>query len=327
VHFRRMRSHKAWLGAAHWWALPIRGGAHLLAPEVPVLHAQSFDRAAAGLPIRRLSAADLAAIAELAADRGWPPEQNKWRLLFAVSEAYGIDDPAGGLAAMAALTRYGPQLAAVGTTAVASRFGRRGLGRRLMTYLLGQAGPAVVYLAANTSSYARPLFHSLGFHSIDTVTRHVGRFAPRPRPALPGSLRPASMSDREPMAALDRKIFGADRRHLLTELFGFAEQVLVAQDARGALAGFAAAWRNDSDLVIGPLVAADPALAQTLITAIAAEENGSVRVDIRGGHLELAPWAAARGLIPCGSATLMVHGGNLPGERDKLFAPVSGATG
>jgi len=26
---------------------------------------------------------------ELAADRGWPPEQNEWRLLFAVSEVYG----------------------------------------------------------------------------------------------------------------------------------------------------------------------------------------------------------------------------------------------
>jgi hypothetical protein len=60
---------------------------------------------------------------------------------------------------------------------------------------------------------------------------------------------------------------------------------------------------------------------------VAAEENGPVRVDIRGRHLELATWAAARGLIPCGSATLMVHGGCLPGDRDKLFAPVSGATG
>jgi hypothetical protein len=60
---------------------------------------------------------------------------------------------------------------------------------------------------------------------------------------------------------------------------------------------------------------------------VAAEENGPVRVDIRGRHLELATWAAARGLIPRGSATLMVHGGCLPGDRDKLFAPVSGATG
>jgi ribosomal protein S18 acetylase RimI-like enzyme len=169
-------------------ALSIPGGAHLLAPEVLVLHVQSFDLAAAGLPIRRLSAADLAACVELAADRGWPPEQNKWRLLFAVGEAYGVDDPAWGLAAMVVLTRYGRRLAAVGTMVVASRFGRRGLGRRLMTYLLEQAGPAVVYLAANSSSYGRPLYQSLGFQSIDTVTRHAGRFAARPHAALPGSL-------------------------------------------------------------------------------------------------------------------------------------------
>lgn len=92
-----------------------------------------------------------------------------------------------------------------------------------------------------------------------------------------------------------------------------AEGVLAAEDGRGTLAGFAAAWRNEGDLVIGPLVADDLAVARTLITAVASEENGFVRVDIRGAHLELATWAAARGLIPCGSATLMVHGGKLPG--------------
>ena len=52
----------------------------------------------------------------------------------------------------------------------------------------------------------------------DTVTRHAGRFAPQPHTALSGSLRSASMSDREPMAALDRKVFGADRRRVLTQL-------------------------------------------------------------------------------------------------------------
>jgi ribosomal protein S18 acetylase RimI-like enzyme len=305
----------------------IRGGAHKFPPEVVVLHGQSCGLSAAGLPIRRLSPADLAACVELAADRGWPPERNKWKLLFAVAEAYGVDDPAGGLAAMAVLTRYGRRLAAVGTMVVASRFGHRGLGRRLMTYLLDQAGPAVVYLAANSRSYGHALYQALGFQSIDTVTRHAGRFAPRPHAALPGRVRPASASDREPVAGLDRTVFGADRGHVLTELFGFAERILVAEDSRGSLAGFAATWRNEDDLMIGPLVAADLAVATALITAAAAEENGSVRVDIRGCHLELATWAAARGLLPSGSATLMVHGGSLPGERGKLFAPVSGAIG
>ncbi len=46
------------------------------------------------LPVRRLGPADLAGCVRLAADRGWPPEQNKWRLMFAVSEVYGVDEPA-----------------------------------------------------------------------------------------------------------------------------------------------------------------------------------------------------------------------------------------
>jgi len=111
---------------------------------------QSRGLAAFGRPIRRLSAPDLAACVELAADRGWPPEQNKWGLLFAVGEAYGIDDPAGGLAAMVVLTRYGRLLTAVGMLVMAARFGRQGLGRRLMTHMLEQAGPSVVHLAATS---------------------------------------------------------------------------------------------------------------------------------------------------------------------------------
>jgi hypothetical protein len=136
------------------------------------------------------------------------------------------------------------------------------------------------------------------------------------------------MSDLESMAALDLQVFGADRRPVLTDLFDFAERVLIAEGDGGMLVGFAGAWRNEDHLVIGPLVAADLAVAQALIIAVGEDEDGPVRLDIRASHLDLANWAAARGVIPTGrSATLMVHGGCLPGDRDKLFAPVSGATG
>ena len=70
-------------------------------------------------------------------------EHSKWRLMFAVSEPYGVDDPAGGLAGIVVLTRYGHRLAAVGMMVVASRHGRRGLGRRLMQHVLTLASGAV----------------------------------------------------------------------------------------------------------------------------------------------------------------------------------------
>ena len=275
--------------------------------------------------IRRLAAADLAACGTLAVDRGWPPEQNKWRLLLAMSEAYGVDDPAGGLAASIVLTRYGRRLASVGMMLVASRHGRRGLGRLLLTHVLERAGQAVVYLAA--TSYSRQLCQDLGFRVIDTVDRHAGPFvAPRGAPVRV-RVRSASGCDLAPLAALDLRVFGADRRPALTRLFGFAEQVLIAEDDGGSLAGFAGAWRNEDDLVVGPLVAAGLPAARALIATAGSAADGPVRVDIRGCHPGLASWVTSRGLIPCGHATLMVRGGDLPGERGRVYAPLSGATG
>jgi GNAT superfamily N-acetyltransferase len=279
----------------------------------------------ASLRIRRLRAADLAACGRLAADRGWPPEQHKWRLLLAVGEAYGIDDPAGELAASIVLTRYGQRLASVGMMLVAARYGRRGLGRHLLAHVLDRAGPAVVYLAA--TSYSRALCQDLGFRVIDTVDRHAGPFAAQPGACARGRIRSASVSDLASLAAFDRQIFGADRRPVLTRLLGFAERVLIAEDDDGSLAGLAGAWRNEGDLVVGPLVAADVAAARALITTAALAADGPVRVDIRGCHADLADWATGCGLVPCGHATLMVHGGDLPGQRGQVYAPLSGATG
>lgn len=113
----------------------------------------------ADLPVRQLSVGDLSACLDLAADRNWTREERKWRLLFEVSEIYGLDDPAGGgLAGAVVLTRYGPDLAAIGMMLVAARYGRRGLGSRLMTHALEQAAGAVVYLTA--TEFGRPLYQS-----------------------------------------------------------------------------------------------------------------------------------------------------------------------
>src|SRR5215207_1990200 len=100
--------------------------------------------------ISRLAARDLDACLELAADRRWEPERRKWALLFEFGEVYGIRDPAGGLAGTVTLTRYGRDLVIVSMMLVASRFGRGGLGRRLMTHALERAGDATVYLYATS---------------------------------------------------------------------------------------------------------------------------------------------------------------------------------
>ena len=58
-----------------------------------------------------------------------------------------------------------------------------------------------------------------------------------------------------------------------------------------------------------------------------ADAGGRVRIDIRDDHRWLADWAAARGIAPFGRSTLMVRDGDLPGDRDRLYAPVCVAIG
>jgi hypothetical protein len=80
-------------------------------------------------------------------------------------------------------------------------------------------------------------------------------------------------------------------------------------------------------LVVGPVVAADLLVAKALIGAVAADAGGPVRLDIVGRHVGLSEWAVASGLAAGNETALMVRGGDLPGDRGKLFARVSVAIG
>jgi GNAT superfamily N-acetyltransferase len=319
---------------------------------------QHVRKVTADLPVRQLNAADLPACLDLAADRNWAREEHKWRLLFEVSDVFGLDDPAGGLAGTVVLTRYGPGLAAIGMMLVAARYGRRGLGSRLMIHALEQAPGAVVYLTA--TDYGRPLYQKLGFRAIDASVTHSGLLRAEPASAGParagpvraepaaagpvdaattvagtgsatavagtGSPRIATDADLGRLAALDAAVFGAPRRNILARLPGFAERVVVAE-GRGTVTGFAAAWQNEGTLVVGPVVAANLPIAKALISAVAADASGPVRLDVLGRHAGLSRWAIARGLAAGNETALMVRGGELPGDRGRLFAPVSVAIG
>jgi hypothetical protein len=140
------------------------------------------------------------------------------------------------------------------------------------------------------------------------------------------SPRIATDADLGRLAAYDATVFGAPRRNILTSLLSFAERVVVAED-RGTITGFAAAWQNLGTLVVGPVVAADLPVARALVGAVAADAGGPVRLDIVGRHAGLAEWAVASGLAAGNETALMVRGGDLPGDRGKLFAPVSVAIG
>jgi GNAT superfamily N-acetyltransferase len=308
-------------------------------------------------PVRQLGPADLSRCITLAADRGWAPERAKWSLLLTASEVFGADAPDGhGLAGSVTLTRWGPELAAVGMMLVAARYARRGLGAALMRHLLRAAGEdATVTLYA--TAMGRPLYEKLGFTAVRGNVSFMGKFRPEPgrgaRRAASrgpnGRVRPAAEADQPAILAVDRAAFGADRGRILTRLPSFAEQIAVFDPGNGVtgtgitgtgitgtgitgtgitgtgITGYAAAWRNGpASTVIGPLVAPDGAAARQLITELAVRAPTPVRLDLDPDRTELPGWAQARGLEPVARTVVMAHGPAAPvGAPERLFTPIS----
>jgi GNAT superfamily N-acetyltransferase len=295
------------------------------------------------VPVARLGVAELPDCIALGRDRDWTPEPDKWQLLFEVGQVFGIRDPAGGLAGVVALTRYGPGFAAIGMMLVAGRHERQGLGGALMTHALNQVSGAVTCLYA--TSYGRPLYERLGFRPADRSIRFIGPvtpgLVPEEGPADGGTVavRPATAADEPAIAALDREVFGADRRAILARVPHLAERFLVAagpgdsgpvgrSDPAGrAIAGFAASWVQDDLLLAGPVVARDQRVATALLTGLAAGSARPLRIEVAGRHPGLGQWAAAHGLTARSETTFMTHGGDLPGRPGQVFGPLNVAMG
>jgi predicted N-acetyltransferase YhbS len=288
-------------------------------------------------PIRRLGPQDLKHCVALSVDRGWSPEEAKWALLLEEAEAFGVDAPDGGLAGSVVLARYDPGLASVGMMLVAGRYGRRGLGRALMTHLLGQAENATVTLFATDAG--KPLYAKLGFRVVRRSAAFVGGF--RQSAAANGNRggsRPVTEADMAAILEFDKAAFGADRGYLLRRLPGFADRLRVIETddgtpeaaggeggaGIGGISGYAAAWRNGPITVIGPVIAASGADARRLITDLAAEVRGPVRIDLDPDRPELPEWLLNRGLQPASRTAVMAYGDWKPrGDPSRLYAPIS----
>ncbi|MEV8317903.1 GNAT family N-acetyltransferase [Streptomyces sp. NPDC059900] len=281
------------------------------------------------LPIRRLTLRDLTACADLSQDRGWPREDHKWGLLLSAGAGYGIDDPDGnGLIAACVVTDYGPQerpgLGAIGMVLVAERHARKGLGRRLMQYVIEGAGSTPLTLHATPNG--RPLYEQLGFKTTGRAEMVRGRFTPGgPLPDV--ATRPATAEDLSAIVRLDTEVFGLDRTHVLTRLRAFVDQLRVAE-TDGTITGYAGAWPNMETHVIGPLIARDTETAKALIASLAAGSDRPLRTDIDVRHEELLAWVKERGLEPIAFNAVMTYGiPELPGDWTRRFAPLTVAAG
>ncbi|MDP4502654.1 GNAT family N-acetyltransferase [Nonomuraea turcica] len=264
--------------------------------------------------IRLLGPEELPLCQRLESDREWSTDEAKWRLMFETGEVYAVDAADGdGLAGCVVVTRYGDSLADVGMMLVASRYGRQGLGTRLMEHALEAAGDRIVELTA--TRFGRPVYERLGFRPTGSLTITMG---PMEGAAGSSGVRVATPDDHSALLDLDAEVTGADRSKALTVLLARAERTIVTDG------GFAVAWNAGPHRVIGPVVAPSEEAARELILAAAHGADRDVRIDLLDAYPGLRPWLTGLGPTE-GPAALptMVYGAHRhPGDRGRYVAPI-----
>lgn len=223
-------------------------------------------------------------------------------------------------------TRYGRQLAWIGMMLVDINYRRRGVGRSLMLRALAylkQQDTATVQLDATPAG--RPLYESLDFRALWDFQRWH-------RPALsvdellgvvppPHSNYFAARERLQKLRELDQRAFGIDRITWLAR---------VAEDSQSIFRddGFGMLRPGRMGSYLGPVVAANTATAQAIITELVQSARGPLIWDIFPHVPAHSDLARTLGFEPVRTLTRMALGEELPiseiGLQAALCDPASG---
>lgn len=280
------------------------------------------------LSLRDATTDDLLAIARLREAVGWAVHEWALRAVIGVPHARCILVEGGGaLAAVGSGIVYGP-IGFVGNMVVHPDHRRRGIGSAVLaevTGFLDDAGCARLEL--NATPEGRPLYERHGFVSRgDSATTRIARDIGLARDDTI-HVRVASAADLDEVAAYDRPRFGGDRRPLLSMLLADGTARLLAAARNGSLAGYACV-RLDAPR-IGPFLADDPAVAETLLAAAfdAAPAADDLRLNLPPANAVGAAWLRRLGVDVQPWDGRMARGAEVPRRDETVYGMAVGALG
>jgi GNAT superfamily N-acetyltransferase len=280
------------------------------------------------LTLRDATGDDLPAIAALREAVGWTVHEWALRAVIGVQHArcfVAVDGRA--LAGVGSGIAYGP-MGFVGNMVVAETHRRRGIGSAILqatTDYLEAAG--CLRLELNATSEGRPLyerhgFASMGFSATARIPRDVDL---APDAAI--AIRRASPEDLGPLAAYDRPRFGGDRMPVLALLLDDPAAPLFLAARESELVGYACV-RTDAPR-IGPLLADDPTVAETLmVEAFAvADAAGELRLNLPPNNHPGTAWLHGLGVQVEPWDGRMARGPQIPRRDDTVYGMAVGALG
>lgn len=271
--------------------------------------------------VRNMTRSELDTAVEWAAAEGWGPGRGDAEAFFAADPTgFWALDVDGEMVASLSAVGYPGGMHFMGFYIVHPDHRGAGLGLRLWEDVwarlagLPLAGDAV---AGQLANYQRD-----GFVPAHRNARYVG-VLPESTDSGRGLVDAGQVGFDDLVRFDSEHVFGA-RPAFLTEWIRPADRrALVTLDEQGAITGFGVIRPAVDGHRVGPLFAADPAVAGKLLAALGLGLGGKIAIDVPLPNAEAVELVESLGLVP-GFETFRIYRGPDPGlPLDRIFAITS----
>lgn len=272
--------------------------------------------------LRPLREADIPAGVALCRASRWNQTAREWELVLHLAPGGAIAaDRDGTVVGTAVTVPYDPGVGWVALVLVDPAERGRGIGRALLNEALSRA-PAGHALRLDATPAGRRLYATLGFRDEFGLARL--RRQDVARAAAPATVAPLDAHDWAEIAALDRRVFGADRRAVLEWCWHGAPELAWMSRAGGHIDGFALGRHGHDTEHVGPIVAAAADVACDLAAAcLSRVTRPAVSIDVPDTQDVFRRWLCANGFEVERPFTRMIRGAlGEPGLPAQVFAVV-----
>jgi len=257
------------------------------------------------MKLRRMTAGELPAVLDWAAEEGWNPGLDDAAAFYATDPGgFFVAEIAGRIVAAISVVNHTGALAFLGLYLCRPDWRGQGIGHALWTHALAHAGARTVGLDGVEAQQGN--YRKSGFEPAGRTVRYAGVLPGRAHPGIGPVLR----DDLGTLIAMEAGATGFEKRAFLSAWASDTEtrRTLVCR-AAGEIAGFATIRACREGWKIGPLVAGDGAVAAALIETCGRVAHGApVMIDVPEPSRWLAGHCAGLGLAPVFGTARMYRG-------------------
>ena len=274
------------------------------------------------MTIRSMNLNDVEGGMRLSKAEGWNQTENDWRLFVANPDSVClVAESENKIIGTTTAINYGNDEAWIGMVLVDKEYRGLGVSKTLLSRVFEKL-TSFKCLKLDATAAGQPVYQKFGFKNEYLISRMVN-LSVKEVPVQDSDSKPEAVNaeDVQEIIDLDERIFGVNRKQLITFLFkehpGAA--TLIRRD--GKIAAFALGREGSRYFQIGPIVASSMDDARNLISkSLMKLANRPVAVDVLCDKKELMDWLNTIGFATQRDFIRMYKDKNyFPGKTDMLY--------